>query len=266
MNEIRLVVCDIDNTLIPEGADDISDNMKSAFHTLQARGISVLVATGRHYNFIQEKLFDSIRGDTIVTINGACLNDSQGKVLSYDTIPLEVLQKLVGLCERHGIGLGLKFPDNIVTYVNHELFVEGYLPEGALRDSIINDSLKQSYHTTHTLPCGIFLIGEEAVIEGFSGEITELVFAHSFHNGYDVFLRDVNKASGVEKYLRLHQLSWDACIAFGDAENDIAMLKKARIGVTFENAKESVKAAADYISVPCREDGVYHALRHFQLI
>ena len=55
-------------------------------------------------------------------------------------------------------------------------------------------------------------------------------------------------------------------LAFGDGENDIPMLVKAGVGVAVANAKDNVKAAADYIAPSVDEDGVAEALRHFGVI
>lgn len=55
-------------------------------------------------------------------------------------------------------------------------------------------------------------------------------------------------------------------MAFGDGENDIPMLVKAGVGVAVANAKDNVKAAADYIAPSVDEDGVAEALRHFGVI
>ena len=66
--------------------------------------------------------------------------------------------------------------------------------------------------------------------------------------------------------MKLTGHSWDHAICFGDAGNDTAMLKKAKIGVTFSDAKDFVKEACDYITCPCDEDGVYKALQHFGII
>lgn len=267
MVNIKLVVCDIDDTLIPRGKDDISDNLKTAFKQLKNQNIKLLVATGRHYKFMQPKLFDSLNDDYIVTINGACLNSNDGKVISYDTISLDTLNKIVKISLENNIGLGFKFKDNIVTYANHDKFINTYLKnQQELIPLVIDNCQLQNYHLTHGLPCGIFLIGEDEVMERFNGRIDDLVLARSYPNGYDAFLYNVNKATGIEKYLKLNNLSWDDCIAFGDAQNDIPMLKKAKIAVTFSNALDDVKEACDYVSDLCANDGVYKALKHFEII
>lgn len=50
-------------------------------------------------------------------------------------------------------------------------------------------------------------------------------------------------------------------IAFGDAENDIAMLQTAGWSVALKNGMDDVKEIAnDITSYPCDEDGVGHYL------
>ena len=48
--------------------------------------------------------------------------------------------------------------------------------------------------------------------------------------------------------------------AFGDAENDIPMIKEAGFGVAMGNAEDAVKAAADYVTASNNEDGIPLAL------
>ena len=49
-------------------------------------------------------------------------------------------------------------------------------------------------------------------------------------------------------------------IAFGDAANDIPMLREAGIGVAMGNATEETKAAADLVTATNNCDGIAAAL------
>lgn len=55
-------------------------------------------------------------------------------------------------------------------------------------------------------------------------------------------------------------------IAFGDAENDLDMIEFAGIGVAMGNAKDEVKAVADYVTTDVDENGIWNACKYFGLI
>ena len=48
--------------------------------------------------------------------------------------------------------------------------------------------------------------------------------------------------------------------------NDISMLRHAAISVAMGNAKDDVKAAANYITSSVDDDGIKNALEHFGII
>ncbi|MBS6400742.1 MAG: HAD-IIB family hydrolase [Atopobiaceae bacterium] len=54
--------------------------------------------------------------------------------------------------------------------------------------------------------------------------------------------------------------------AFGDSENDLAILDEADVAVVMGNAHDNVKEHADYVTDTAAEDGVATALEHFGLI
>lgn len=85
-----------------------------------------------------------------------------------------------------------------------------------------------------------------------------------FRTGPDlVELQDplVNKGEGLKIYCRENGIDLSDTIAFGDAENDIQMLKAAGHSVCLRDGMEDAKASADDITeYPCEEDGVGHYL------
>ena len=64
----------------------------------------------------------------------------------------------------------------------------------------------------------------------------------------------------------MNNLTWDNVMSFGDAENDIEMLRQAQIGVAMGNARDIVKKEADFVTTSVDEDGVDFAIRHFNVI
>lgn len=55
-------------------------------------------------------------------------------------------------------------------------------------------------------------------------------------------------------------------MAFGDNLNDLEMLKGVGIGVAMGNAEEETKAHADYVTDTNENDGIYKALKYFEII
>ena len=76
--EIKLIVCDVDGTILPSGKYEISERLREDFHKAMKKGIKVLINTGRHYTFLPQSFFKDLPMDRIGTINGACLVDRNG--------------------------------------------------------------------------------------------------------------------------------------------------------------------------------------------
>ena len=73
----------------------------------------------------------------------------------------------------------------------------------------------------------------------------------------------INKGQGVLDTCAALGIDPSEAIAFGDAENDIPMLRAAGIGVAMANAATAVKAAADYVTLSNNDDGIAAALAQF---
>jgi hydroxymethylpyrimidine pyrophosphatase-like HAD family hydrolase len=77
----------------------------------------------------------------------------------------------------------------------------------------------------------------------------------------------VNKGEGLKMYCEPHQIDLKDVIAFGDAENDIEMLKIAGMSVCLKDGMDDAKAASDAVTEHiCDDDGVGHYLYDHHLI
>lgn len=75
----------------------------------------------------------------------------------------------------------------------------------------------------------------------------------------------IDKGEGLRFLLNHLGISPEEVLAMGDGGSDIPLLQAAGIGVAMENATEGVKAAADFVTASCDEDGVAVALEKFVL-
>lgn len=265
---IKVIASDIDDTLIPGGNTSLSPRNKEALLKAKDKGIKILIITGRHYKFLQKSLFDELPMDLIGTINGACLTDREGNTIAKFPMKEEHMNIITDLAIEHNIGLGFKFEDRIVSYANHEKFVNGYIRKGMESEtSVLDDTKERKHHLEHGYPLGTFLIGaDDEVMQEYSKKIPDLVFAYSFRGGYDVYEKSISKATAIEKVLEMEGLTWNNVIAFGDAANDTPMIQKAGIGVAMSNSKDDVQEVADIIAPSCEEDGVAQVLEELGIV
>jgi len=114
-------------------------------------------------------------------------------------------------------------------------------------------------------PIKILMSVDPAIIEdirktiaGFLPESLTVVKTAAFY--LEVIPRTINKGQGILDIIKSLGLSSEDVIAFGDAPNDIPMLQAAGMGVAMGNADESVRLAADYVTLTNNEDGIAAAL------
>ena len=90
-------------------------------------------------------------------------------------------------------------------------------------------------------------------------------FADPFPNDLEVIAGDIDKGEALRFLLRHLGLEASQVLAMGDGGSDLPLLQAAGIGVAMANATEGVKAAADFVTTSCDEDGVAVALEKFVL-
>lgn len=268
MNEnIKLIVCDVDGTILPAGKDRISRPLVEAFHKAIEKGITVFIDTGRHYTFLPKSFFENLPMERIGTINGACLVDREGNPIEKHPMSLETMNHFIEMSLENDIGLGFKFEDAVVTYANHEIFLQGYIGQSKERRKlVIDDTEKRTHHLTHGLPLGTFLICDEDKIKPYIDKFPDIVFAWSHKRGFDAFEKNITKKDAILPVLKEMNITWDNVIAFGDAENDITMIESAGIGVAMGNARDTVKEKADIVADTCENDGVAKTLKELNII
>ena len=76
----------------------------------------------------------------------------------------------------------------------------------------------------------------------------------------EVIPRVINKGQGIRDICGVLGMDTAQVIAFGDAENDIPMLRAAGMGVAMGNAAEPVKQAANMVTLSNNDDGIAAAL------
>lgn len=85
---------------------------------------------------------------------------------------------------------------------------------------------------------------------------SEFDFIRSEKTLYEILPKGIGKGTVVKKVSELMGIDINKTIAVGDYNNDISMLRAAKIGVAVSNACDAAKAAADYITVSNEESAI----------
>ena len=74
-------------------------------------------------------------------------------------------------------------------------------------------------------------------------------FVRSDKEYYEILPKGISKGTVLKKLTEILEVDIQKTIAVGDNDNDIEMIKRAKIGIAVENASENAKAVADYVTV-----------------
>lgn len=255
---IKALFLDVDGTLLSHTDGKVPESSRAALRRAREKGIKLFLATGRHMLELEGLPLEGIRADGYVTLNGQmCLNAE--KEVIYDVpVPEQDVRTMTALFEKRALPVMIVEKDRM--YVN---YIDDALRQ-AQRD--ISTPL-QALGTYHGAPVYQFSIyGGEELLKKVEAQLKDCRLTRWNRVAADVLPRKGDKLVGIRALLDLHGLTREEIMTFGDADNDIDMIRFAAIGVAMGNAIPELKAQADYVTTHIDEDGILHALEHFGIL
>ena len=259
---IKAAFFDIDGTLVSLKTKVYPQSAADAISALRKNGIKCFVATGRSkFEIAEEHLLDGIQFDGYLTNNGQDAYDAEGHLLCGTPIHPDDAKAVLQWAEENGHACWMVSAEE--SLLSH-----------------IDDNVLCAMEAIHTVPpkCGdlhamlqkpiykiVLFLRREEMAHPLS------LAPHSrmtqwFDCGCDIISKTGGKRSAMLDILDRCGFTAKECIAFGDSENDIEMLRAAGIGVAMDNGTEEAKLAADYITTDCDDNGILNALTYFNLI
>lgn len=261
----KILFFDIDGTLIAQGYSTLPDSAKSALKMAQENGHLIFINTGRTFHMIPQVLKE-FNFDGYVCGCGSQIY-MHGELLHSSLLPHELCTQIMELLRKCKISAFFEEHDGIFYDGGLDFTTEKL--EHLKKMLSMSDFMNFSEEKKATFTFAKFL----AISHDFSDTKTFLNFCedkfHCFRHTphiWEVAQKEYSKATGMEFLLKHLGLSKENSYAFGDSVNDLSMLQYAGTGIAMGNAMEEILPYCDYQTKDILEDGIYHALKHLQLI
>ena len=265
--EIKAVALDLDGTLL-DSNKKISQENRKILKLLESKGVKIIIVTGRTY--ISAKPYAEMldMNSFVIAYNGA-------KVVNYrnDEVVLEL--PLEERYARRIIELAQDRDFHINLYQDNCWFVEEldrdetrhYSKMTGLTPVSKDFKSFEDYNMTKITIQDMANSQEfnefcKYIENSFKGEVYT---AKSQNFLFEVLNKNVNKGLILERVLKSYGISLDECVAFGDARNDLEMLKMVKYGVAMGNSDLGLKEQVNYVTDTNDNDGVAKFLKKYFL-
>ncbi len=265
----KLIALDMDGTLL-NSEKAISEENKQAIAKAREAGVTVVLASGRPLEGMQDKLVElNINSDKdfVISYNGSMVKNVGTNEIIHQQIIDGKSAKLVA-CQAKELGAYVHAFSQV-----HGLITTEHNPYTDIEANIngleITKMNFESLEDNHPI-IKAMMVAEPSqltqVIETLPSVLRETFTVVQSAAYFLEFLNpSSNKGVGVAAVAEYLGIKPEEVICMGDAENDHHMLEYAGLGIAMENAMEETKKIADYITVSNDEHGVARAIEKFVL-
>jgi len=286
---VRLIAFDLDNTLLYD-ADTVSRGNREALDDAAAAHVVTAIASGRVFTSLPAAVLSVPSVVYAITSNGAAIYKLPGADRRFDengrfdadscfsnarcihriSLPenrVRAIMKVLG-----------DYPSDRYP-VSFETFIDGraYSCEDYIRRPErygLSPAYIEYVRTTRTMVADMrqFILNHADCLDGLDlqigdpavrdeirnrlmTEVPDIYITSSVSNRIEMSNAGAGKAAGIRYLMNILGIKKEETAAFGDADNDIDMIRAAGTGIAMRNGTPACRRAADYVTRNCREDG-----------
>lgn len=247
----RVIVSDIDGTILKGGSQEFSKENKEVFKKIKDNGDIFIFSSGRHYGNIHymygkdDDTIYNVENGSLIVYKGEILksftlyNDDGYKIIKYLYKYIDKLNILVSTSDGEGYYLvkdkvyyGLNRCKTYENIDSFDKFISLFDPKNIIKISYQRDQMDDFFFS-----CYNYLKANFKDIEVFDSNNTRI----------DISPKNINKGSSLKYILDYFKLNDLPLYCFGDAENDLSMLKIADYSYAPDTALKVVKDEVDFI-------------------
>ena len=273
---IKAILLDVDGTLTND-AKDITPRTRDALLKCQEKGVVLVLASGRTANGLSRyaaELQMERHGGVLVCFNGAkSLNCETGQVYFEQSMTVEQGKRVLEHMKKFNVAPVVDHGEYM--YVNNCFFTITR-PDGSTWHILEYEAHSNNYKLCEKHDLARYVdwrinkilnAGQPEYLQEvwqdmaapFEGELSAMFTAPHY---FEFTPLGVDKVRALQDTFAVLGITPEEVISFGDAQNDLTMIKWAKIGVAMGNAAPEVREQADYVTGSNNEDGIADALEH----
>lgn len=261
---IKMVVSDIDGTLLTEGTDQMNPEYYDVIRELKKRGILFVAASGRQYASMKYVLAPVADDIIFVSENGTNITQN-GEDLINAYMDQEIAREVIEFIrELPGCDIMLCTPrTQYLEGKNEKLLnwlINGYHSHVEVVENLL-DYVGIANKLSIYREDGATAVGPD-VLKKFSGRLNVAVSGSVW---IDFMNLGIDKGSTIAQLQEKLGITPDETIVFGDNCNDLGMFRCATETYAVETAHPDLIAAAKHVIPSPDEDGVLQILKELLL-
>lgn len=249
----KIFFFDIDNTLAvwPDGM--IPESAQYCLDVLKKQGHRLSLATGRIQ--IDAKRFADRAGLVDFVADGGYSVTIDNELKAMCGMDRSMCINYLERLEVHGIPWAVTAQNHLGRVTPYEEILEWHPDWDVFKTTVDRDF---DFHSVdHFYKMYVFFRNEAE--ERRLGHMTEDLIRYG--EGC-ILYEPMDKARGIYAMIEYFQMDPSQVVVFGDGYNDLSMFKPKWFSIAMGNARDELKAKADYITTDCDKDGIYNACKH----
>jgi Cof subfamily protein (haloacid dehalogenase superfamily) len=253
-SKVKLIAVDMDGTLL-NSKHEVSNRFFNIYNELKKKKIHFVVASGRQYQSIIDKL-DIIKNEiTIIAENGGVIRQLNKEPIFIDLSPeniLESIQLLRKLDNTYIVLCGENSAYIETTDTRFSKILGQYFP----KYEIVKDLAKVSGDKILKISAYHFECSETYILPSIIHLENKMQITVSGKHWLDISHVNANKGYAINIIQTKLEITKEETMAFGDYNNDLKMLELAHYSYAMENAHPYVKKVARFQTKSNNEEGV----------
>jgi len=273
---IKLIATDLDGTLLRADSVTVSDENITALRAASAQGIKIVIASGRTHGVFSEGVAKLDIVDYAIMSNGAAIMEYEnGKALDripVTEMPYEVWTNAYDLIADAGAypemyACGRSYMDEAwECNFTSPIIVPALVAELKSHAGFVPDAKAELCGMPAEKICVLSVPEEnrESLMASLAAD-ERICCTNAIPGNLEVNAAGTNKGNALAMLCEKLGISPDEVMAFGDASNDIAMLRFAGCSVAMGNASDEVKKICRYVTGTNVEHGVAQAIYKYAI-